>query len=105
MSQNEFDFVGDIPIGEVTKRERIVYDYFVTIGDQEFNLIDLYKTLEDIDSGEIYFSHSEWNNADVVMFKNNEIIEDYGSRYSRVSKGKKFDEFFDKISNLIWNRN
>jgi hypothetical protein len=36
------------------------------------------------------------------MFKNNEIIEDYGSRYSRVSKGKKFDEFFDKISSLIW---
>jgi hypothetical protein len=104
MEEYGFDFIGEIPIGEVTKRERIVFDYFVTVAGQEFNLGDLYETLEGIDSGDIYFPYDTRENPDVKMFKENNIIDDYGHRsWGAATKGNKFEEFFKTISDLYWN--
>ena len=91
MKQLEFELTADLPIGESRLQPYTAYRYLIKINDIEYDLADIYETLEDIDHSYLH------KNPMTDMLVELDVISYIGNSYTPAYKGMNFDHFFKKI--------
>lgn len=84
---------------EVTTKEKTVYNHYIKIDDINFDVKDLYETLDAIDEGDSYLTNPNM----IKMMKKYGVIGNEGSSkwMTGATKGPYFKDFVDLIKSTM----